>query len=141
MTHDHVGLVMEIEKATFQPAWTDISFHILIDRGCECWILEEDGCIAGYSVCQVEGVVAHILNLCVRVGSRGRGYGRLLLDHLLRAVGSSIEYARLEVRESNHEALNLYLSSGFQRHSIKPDYYPQGTGRENAIVLVKRFDG
>ena len=139
MRHDHVSRVIEIERASFKPAWTDISFHILIDRGSQCWILEEDGCIAGYSVCQVEGEVAHILNLCVRRGSRGRGFGRMLLDHLLKHVRSSVEYALLEVRRSNHKALRLYLSSGFQRYSVKPGYYPQRTGREDAIVLVKRF--
>lgn len=139
MKHTHVNRVLEIEKATFDPAWTDISFHILIDRGCQCWILEEDSSIAGYSICQVESAVAHILNLCVRRGSRGRGLGRMLLDHLLKNVRPGIEYAVLEVRKSNRKALRLYRSSGFQSYSIKPGYYPKGIGREDAIVLVKRF--
>ena len=137
MTHDHVTRVMKIEQVSFQPSWTGISFHILIDRGCECWILEAGNRIAGYAVCQVEGSLAHILNICVDRNSRGHGYGRKLLNHLLRQVGSGVEYAVLEVRESNSKALNLYRSIGFQRQSIKPDYYPTDKGHEDAIVLVK----
>ena len=137
MTHDHVSQVMEIEQVSFQPSWTDISFHILIDRGCECWILEAEHRMAGYGVCQVEGSLAHILNICVDRKSRGHGYGRKLLNHLLRQVGSDVKYAVLEVRRSNSRALNLYRSSGFQRQSVKPDYYPTDNGHEDAIVLVK----
>ena len=137
MTHDHVSRVMEIEQVSFQPSWTDISFHILIDRGCECWILKAEHRMAGYGVCQAEGSLAHILNICVDRQSRGQGYGRKLLNHLLRQVGSDVKYAVLEVRRSNSKALNLYRSSGFQRQSVKPDYYPTDNGREDAIVLVK----
>ncbi len=137
MTHDHVSQVMEIEQVSFTPSWTDLSFHILIDRGCECWILEAGSSIAGYAVCQVEGSLAHILNICVDRKSRGHGYGRKLLDHLLDQIGSGVEYAVLEVRRSNLEALNLYLSSGFRRQSTKPGYYPTDKGREDAILLVK----
>lgn len=137
MTHDHISQVMKIEQVSFQPSWTEISFHILIDRGCECWILEAGHHIAGYGVCQVEGSLAHILNICVDRKSRGHGYGRELLNHLLRQVGSGVKYAVLEVRRSNSNALNLYRSSGFQRQSIKPDYYPTDSGHEDAIVLVK----
>jgi len=137
MRHDHVSQVMQIEEATFKPSWTDISFHILIDRGCESWILEADHYIAGYAVCQVEGSLAHILNICVDRRSRGQGYGRQLLNHLLKQLDTCVEYAVLEVRRSNRTALNLYLSSGFQRQTIKPGYYPSGDGREDAIVFVK----
>ena len=137
MTHDHVSQVMKIEQVSFQPSWTDISFHILIDRGCECWILAAGHRIVGYGVCQVEGSLAHILNVCVDRRSRGYGYGRKLLNHLLHQVGSGVEYAVLEVRRSNWKALNLYRSIGFQRQSIKPDYYPTDEGREDAVVLIK----
>ena len=137
MTHDHVSQVMKIEQVSFKPSWTDTSFHILIDRGCECWILEAEHSIAGYAVCQVEGSLAHILNICVDRRSRGQGYGRQLLNHLLNQLEVSVEYAVLEVRRSNRKALNLYLSSGFRRQSIKPGYYPSGEGREDAIVFVK----
>ena len=137
MQHFHVSQVMEIEKESFQPPWDNISFHILIDRGCQCWILENDRCIVGYSVCQLENNVAHILNLCVRSNSQGQGYGRKLLEHALENLGSNVQYVLLEVRKSNQKALNLYLSSGFLYHSIKPNYYPQGSGQEDAIVLIK----
>ena len=137
MTHDHVSQVMRIEQASFEPSWTDLSFHILIDRDCECWILQAGHRIAGYGVCQVEASLAHILNICVDPELRGLGYGRKLLNHLLRQAGSGAEYAVLEVRRSNSKALNLYQSSGFRKQSIKPDYYPTDSGREDAIVLVK----
>ena len=137
MTHQHVQQVMEIEEATFRPSWTEISFHVLIDRGCDCWVLTAGQATLGYAVCQVEGVLAHILNLCVDEKCRGRGYGRRLLLHVLQQLPPEVEYAVLEVRRSNQSALNLYVSSGFQKKSVKPGYYPTENGREDAIVLIK----
>jgi ribosomal protein S18 acetylase RimI-like enzyme len=85
------------------------------------WLLRErrTRALVGMVLCsRVMQDVAHITQLCVLPAYRGRGLGRLLLDHtattLLRAGFSAIT---LTVTEGNREAVELYRSMGFRpRH-------------------------
>jgi ribosomal-protein-alanine N-acetyltransferase len=68
---------------------------------------------------------------------RRQGYGRRLLNALLFKVqDASAQSVFLEVRPSNHAAMQLYLSAGFREIGIRPAYYQAHDGRENAIVLA-----
>ncbi|TFT87135.1 ribosomal-protein-alanine N-acetyltransferase, partial [Proteus mirabilis] len=39
------------------------------------------------------------------------------------------------VRESNQKASNLYESIGFNSVSVRKNYYPTATGKEDAIIM------
>jgi ribosomal protein S18 acetylase RimI-like enzyme len=41
----------------------------------------------------------------------------------------------LEVRESNHGAIALYHSEGFNESGMRKNYYPAENGREHAILM------
>ena len=63
-----------------------------------------------------EGAVAHVTQLCVAPGFRGRHLGRLLLEHCMRHLpGRHYRALTLTVTEANSAAVQLYLSSGFER--------------------------
>ena len=55
----------------------------------------------------------------------------------LRRARRCARRAFLEVRPSNAAALALYLSENFSEVSLRKDYYPTPTGREDALVLAK----
>jgi ribosomal-protein-alanine N-acetyltransferase len=78
----------------------------------------------------------HIHNLAVRPESRGAGLGRRLLE-LGLAMGArrGATVALLEVRESNHPAIELYRSMGFVPVALRRNYYSQP--QEDALVLRK----
>ena len=64
----------------------------------------------------VEREYAEIKRMYVRPAFRGRGLGRLMLEHLVahaRAQGLSV--VRLETGIHQREAIALYESSGFRR--------------------------
>ena len=44
--------------------------------------------------------------------------------------------AFLEVRPSNPQALALYDAAGFNEIGYRKGYYPDGKGREDALVLA-----
>ena len=68
---------------------------------------------------------AQLLNLTVAASARRRGLGRRLLQRLLSdAVGVGAEQCFLEVRESNHAAIALYLREGFAPVARRAGYYP-----------------
>jgi len=90
----------------------------IIGIGCFWRILEE----------------AHIIILGIHPDFQGQGLGKLLLFHLLKdAVKFNLERATLEVKATNHIALSLYQSFGFQIAGKRKNYY-QDTG-EDALIL------
>jgi ribosomal-protein-alanine N-acetyltransferase len=92
--------------------------HELLGFGCLWAVLEE----------------AHITVLAVRPEYQGQGLGKSILWGLLKkARDRHLEWATLEVRESNHVAIALYESFGFQEIGRRPKYY-EITG-EDALML------
>jgi len=47
-----------------------------------------------------------------------------------------VETLLLEVRPSNHTAIQLYHSVGFNEIGVRKDYYPAHNGREDALILA-----
>ena len=137
MNHAHVSDVARIEHRTFQPSWPIVSFHALIDEGYDCWVVDSGKRIEGYGIVQVQADIAHIPNFCVQKESRSKGLGRWLLNRMLSIASRRARFAMLEVRKSNYIAINLYRSSAFEEHSVRPNYYPAQGGTEDALVLSR----
>jgi ribosomal-protein-alanine N-acetyltransferase len=60
------------------------------------------------------------------------------------AIGVGAEQCFLEVRESNHAAIALYLREGFAPVARRAGYYPapaRASGREDALVMRRRLVG
>ena len=85
------------------------------------WVLRErsTNAVAGVLLCsRVAQEVAHITQLCVAPGFRGRQLGRLILYHTMRSITQQRYSAiTLTVSEANTAAMNLYTTAGFSaRH-------------------------
>jgi ribosomal protein S18 acetylase RimI-like enzyme len=65
--------------------------------------------------------VAHITQLCVAKGWRGRRLGRTLLEHCMSQLAQSgFKAITLTVTEANTRAVRLYEDLGFQtRHRFE----------------------
>jgi ribosomal-protein-alanine acetyltransferase len=96
----------------------------------ECVVAQDGEALAGFVVCRQTAPGEHeILNLSVHPGARRRGVARKLLNHIMGAASQWF----LEVRASNHSAICLYESMGFQRVGRRNGYY--GASPEPAIVM------
>jgi len=141
MRPEDLEAIMVIENVAYTHPWTAGIFRDCLRVGYNCWVLREGEMLTGYGVMSVGAGEAHILNLCIRPDSRKRGLGRAMLDHLLHlARRYGAEAAFLEVRPSNRAALHLYEAAGFRQVGLRRDYYPDTTGREDALILSRRFD-
>jgi ribosomal-protein-alanine N-acetyltransferase len=85
------------------------------------------------------GMAAHVLTICVHPDFRRQGYGRRMLKHLLdKGYRKDARVCFLEVRPSNIEARQLYMSMGFVQVGERRQYYPADPGqtqREDALIL------
>ena len=94
--------------------------------------------MVGHGVLSVAVGEAHILNVCVHPDWQGRGFGRRILERMLRlAREHEADTAFLEVRVSNTVAQRLYESAGFNEIGLRRGYYPSDNGREDAVVYAK----
>lgn len=134
-----VGAVYDIERKEQRSPWTYDILLGCVKVGYDCRVLEINKQIAGYTIGRYYADYCHILNICITQQYQNQGYGKFLLDYVLKSLlKPNIRVVHLEVRPSNQKAINLYKGLGFKEHSIKEGYYnDEDEKTENAIVLRK----
>ena len=130
--------VMELELQSYSHPWTKGVFLDCFRPGYRLWALDQEGAeLMGYAVVAYLFDEAHLLNLCIGPQHRRSGAGRFLLRHLIAAAAQDrMRRVILEVRQSNHAAIDLYLREGFELIGERPGYYPAAVTREDACVLA-----
>jgi ribosomal-protein-alanine N-acetyltransferase len=137
MTLADLDEVMIIEEAIYSFPWTWGIFRDCLSVGYPCRVLQVDGEVVAYAILSVAAGEAHILTLCVSPETRRQGYGELMLADLIQlARERRAKSIYLEVRPSNQAAISLYEKTGFKEIGIRPDYYPDEFGREDAMVMA-----
>ena len=99
--------------------------------------LTVDDTLAAFAITQVVLDEATLFNIAVDPAFQRRGFGRQLLLHLIDALlQRDVLTLWLEVRASNQAAIQLYESLEFNQVSLRRNYYPTATGREDAIIMA-----
>ncbi len=94
--------------------------HIDIDVARETgtvYVGEIENSVVGYITTWVDtaSCIGHIPNIAVKKGFRGKGIGRLLINHALDSfVKAGMTHARIETLEINQVGYGLYTSMGFE---------------------------
>lgn len=79
---------------------------------------------------------ATIDQIAVKKSMRNQGFASFLLENCIQSLKESgeVSFLTLEVRKSNLQAIGLYKKFGFEKVTIKENYYDDG---EDAIYMVK----
>ncbi len=136
MLMSDLGVVMQLEPTLYSHPWTHGNFVDSLNNHHQAWVLSENEVIIGYSVMMMVLDEAHLLNISVDKALQGKGWGRYLLDLMMkkaRELGAANLF--LEVRVSNVNAIKLYEKVGFNEMAIRRNYYPAVAGREDAILM------
>lgn len=129
--------VLAIENDVYAHPWTRGNFVDSLRAGYQCWTWRAGEALVGYFVLMVAAGEGHLLNLSVAARHQRRGHGSALLGEAMRmARGRGAGHVFLEVRPSNRGAKALYERFGFRQVAVRPGYYPDGPGREDALVLT-----
>lgn len=127
--------VMAIEKAVQDNPWDYSAFEKFLEIG-QAVVLLVKGKIVGFIMISTVVDEAEILNIAVAKGHQGKGFGNLLIQHVISlAKKEKVKKIFLEVRKSNHRAIKLYKRNGFKLQNIRKDYYQSKSGREDALVF------
>ncbi|MDR2665202.1 MAG: ribosomal protein S18-alanine N-acetyltransferase [Oscillospiraceae bacterium] len=134
---EHIGAVLEIERAAFSQPWTYNSLLEETQAPQSRFMLAADGArVLGYAVTRYYPDWAEILRIAVAEGSRGRGVGSMLLgDAQARACESGASRVLLEARADNAAALEFYRNRGFITVGLRAGYYASPGG--DAVLMEK----
>ncbi len=134
--------INDIERLGYSHPWAEGVFADCFRAGYRLFGAEQGVQLQGYGVLAFMYDEAHLLNLCVRPSCRGRGLARELLRHMIaEAAAGAMARMVLEVRVGNRVARQLYSSEGFEVVGNRPGYYPDGQGREDAVVMALGLAG
>ena len=141
MTLEDIDQITDIEQEAFTEPWTKEAFHneLVNNLFAKYIIVEYAGDIVGYGGMWIIIDEAHVTNIAIRSGFRGKGLGSLLLTEM-KKTASNFGAVRmtLEVRVSNHAAQKLYEKHGFEASGIRPNYYSDNN--EDAVIMWAEFD-
>lgn len=99
--------------------------------------------VSGYAGISVLGRAGdhecEVHTIAVDAACQGRGYGRALLDALLRVADAVHAPVFLEVRTDNVPAIALYERSGFEVAGVRRNYYqPSGADAYTMVRAARR---
>jgi ribosomal-protein-alanine N-acetyltransferase len=137
MTLQHIDEVVKIEQLLYSDPWSKKSFlyEVVGNQFSAATVMLLDNRIIGYCIVWKIFGEFHIANIAIHPDYQGRGYGTYLLTEILKK-NDGMEYAILEVRESNQAAIHIYEKLGFIKISKRYSYYSNG---EDALVMRKLF--
>jgi ribosomal-protein-alanine N-acetyltransferase len=126
--------VIEIERRAFPTPWSLAMFVLELSKPTGlCFAALRGDQLCGYVICARYDVDWHIMNVAVDPDQRRQGIASALLAELYERAGDSQARFTLEVRQSNQEAISLYIRDGFRIAGTRRRYY-QDNG-EDALIM------
>ena len=126
-----------LETACFGNSWTREMLARELENPLSVLVCDyRDGKLAAFALGRVIADEAELFQIGTRPDLRGNGLAKALLEKLhaeMRERGAHTCY--LEVRSRNITAVSLYEKSGYERVSIRPNYYPD----DDAVVMCRRL--
>lgn len=98
------------------------------------WLAESEGSAVGFAVLGGAMEICELEMVVVALHRRGTGIGRALCETAMQwAAKNGANLMELDVRASNHMALQMYASFGFVQQGLRRDYYRNPA--EDAVLL------
>lgn len=130
----------QIELAANPYPWPIMAFQSSLTGLYFNFKLEVDNQLVGYVFSKIVAGQAELFNICVNPIFQGKGFGKQLLQKLIADLTEKqVTELWLEVRASNQTAIRLYEGFGFSCADIRPNYYRNAQGAENAHIMCLAF--
>ena len=126
--------VKAIEQLTSHYPWSDKLFYESINK---LLVITQKQEIIGFAVVALVAQQAELHLIAIHPKAQSQGYGQLILSLIVESMPASIESFFLEVRVSNCRAIRLYQRLGFVQIGERKDYYRNGLGTEDAIIMAR----
>lgn len=121
------------ESVCFTNGWTRENVAALLDEESSVCVVEDD---TGYAIGRISFDEAELYRIAVLPEKRRHHAGeRLLQSFIERCASRGAEKIFLEVRSKNVPAVSLYERNGFEKISVRRNYY----GDDDALIYLYIF--
>ena len=141
---DEGGTLAEIHADAFHRRWSAHDFSALLsDPSVFALALRLRGFLAGkrtagFVLVRFAADEAEILSIAVAARYRRRGYGRMLMEDVIRRLyREHIASLFLEVERANTAAVGLYRSLGFAVAGERRNYYSAPKEGDGAALVMR----
>ncbi len=116
MQESDIKEIADLEKECFSEPWSETSLREeLSNETARFYVLRDSEKLLGYiganNICNE----VYITNVAVNSTCRGKGYGKILVNHLIKQSElEKVFFITLEVRKSNENAITIYEKCGFK---------------------------
>ena len=123
----YLPLINNLRETYFSKIIFEELFDI-INTNSTIWVIEEDGKLIGtgtilyeYKFIRDISKCAHIEDVCIKEGYRGKNYGTILIDHLINEAQNNNCYK--VILDCNSELEKFYAKSGLIKSGIQMALY------------------
>jgi ribosomal-protein-alanine N-acetyltransferase len=133
LAYSDLPAVIAVERRSFPTPWSLAMFVLELSKPSGICLAASDGDdLLGYLVCSRYDQVWHLMNIAVSPDHRRRGVAWSLMGRLVEE-GRGVLPFTLEVRVSNHGAIEMYERFGFRSAGVRPRYYHDNG--EDAMIM------
>jgi len=131
---EDIDRISILEQASFDDPYPSYFLSELARDNPETFlVLTLNNKIVGYGIIDHWDDHDHLISIAVHPDNRRKGFGEAILVELEK-MSSKERPLKLEVRQSNAAAIQLYLKLGFMKTGLAEGYYTDG---EDAIIMEK----
>ena len=141
LTSIEIPSVLFIEEHNSDYPWTQLQFTTSIENSNNLsYCLSLKGKTIGYLIAMLTLDTADILNIGIESNFKRQGHGTALLNHFIGDLRKrNISEILLEVRAGNKSAIQFYKKQGFEKISVRENYYMKNSKnqsqREDGIIM------
>ena len=137
----HVQALSKLHGECFAKGWGPLEFESFFERAGVFMALayHQDTTPVGFVLCWQIGDQCDLVSMGVLADHRRDGVGLMLLDYAVsesRHMGA--KHLLLEVNFNNTAAQTLYESQGFEKFSIRKDYYSNADGSKADAICMRK---
>lgn len=136
-TLDNASEIAAIEKTCFSTPWSQNAITESMNAGTCFYAARVNNAVVGYmGISKIAGE-GYVTNVAVLPEYRRKGIGKKLMQYAIENSKNELEFISLEVRVSNHAAISLYESFGFENVGTRKRFYTNP--QEDALIMTKNF--
>jgi ribosomal-protein-alanine N-acetyltransferase len=133
LAYSDLPAVIAVERRSFPTPWSLAMFVLELSKPSGiCLAAADGGDLLGYVICSRYDQVWHLMNIAVSPDHRRRGVAWSLMNRLVEEARGVLPFT-LEVRVSNHGAIEMYERFGFRSAGVRPRYYHDNG--EDALIM------
>ena len=132
LENDDVSAVCEIESSLIGQTSEEKIRNTIESSTLFYYVLKLDNKVIGFYECSIISPEAELFDIAISKDFQGQGYSNLLMQNLIdvcKKCGCNTIFS--EVNSINHKAIKLYEKFGFNKYSLRKNYY----GDNDAILM------